>query len=157
MGVHSCGRKPECPKKPSVQAGNHHTLLNTTTVDNGSRTQVAAVRTLSTALLGHPCFRNISVYSSSKIPIVVALLLYKTEDQIYIRIDIMRPWKLRITFTQGFRFQKILLQSSISEIQTQNNVINKYRFWYPWFVYLRKICSNKGRIILKQRKFRPIF
>lgn len=41
---HWCGRKPECPiKNPCVQAGDHHILSHTTSVDHGNRSWVEAV------------------------------------------------------------------------------------------------------------------
>lgn len=57
---------------------------------------------------------------------------------------------LRIMFTQGLRFQKVFLQNSITEVKsfknTKNNVINKYRYCYSYFVCLRKICNDKGEL-----------
>lgn len=38
-------------------------------------------------------------------------------------------------------------------LKTQNdNVINKYRYLFPSFVYLRKMCHDKGSFIVKQKK-----
>lgn len=38
-------------------------------------------------------------------------------------------------------------------LKTQNNnVIKKYRYLFPSFVYLRKMCHDKGRFLVKQKK-----
>lgn len=71
----------------------------------------------------------------------------------------------RIIFTQGLKFPKNIwanfLQIPITEVKicfkNTKNAFNKYRKRYPCFVYLRKICYNKGRFILKQRIFGIFF
>lgn len=35
---------------------------------------------------------------------------------------------------------------------TKSNIINNYRYCFPCFAYLIKICYDKDRILLKQRK-----
>lgn len=60
----------------------------------------------------------------------------------------------RIIFTQGLKFPKNIwanfLQIPITEVKicfkNTKNAFNKYRKRYPCFVYLRKICYNKGYI-----------
>lgn len=41
--------------------------------------------------------------------------------------------------------------------RTKSNVINNYRYCFPCFAYLIKICYDKDRIVLKQRKLRLFF
>lgn len=49
--------------------------------------------------------------------------------------------------------QKIVLQSSISEVKRcLDNKNNKHRYWYPCWGYFSKMLW-KNRFILKQRKF----
>lgn len=70
---------------------------------------------------------------------------------------------LSTTFIRGLIFQKHILQSSISGVKSwykNNNVINRYQYWYSCFVYLRKIWFNKGRLIYNienSNYFSPIF
>lgn len=56
-----------------------------------------------------------------------------------------------------YSFTKINTWSQKILKTQKNNVINKYRYWYPCFIYLRKICYNKCKFILKRRKFGLIF
>lgn len=65
----------------------------------------------------------------------------------------------------GFKLSKIFVQNlQTLEVKkkcfkTKNkNAINKYQYWYLCFVYLRKICYTKGRLIFDiQMKFELIF
>lgn len=71
----------------------------------------------------------------------------------------------RIIFTQGLKFPKNIwanfLQIPITEVKicfkNTKNAFNKYRKRYPCFVYLRKICYNKGRFIYETEDIRTIF
>lgn len=101
-----------------------------------------------------------SDYSISVLNVMV--YLGRFTQGVNMHVDYILTCTLWITFTQGLRLKKMFLQSSIPEVKscftnTNNNVINKYWYWYPCFVYLRKICYDKGRLIFKQRKLGLFF
>lgn len=66
----------------------------------------------------------------------------------------------------GFKISKQIVLNIFKNFNTwrqhffktkNNNVINKYRDWYQCFAYLMKICYDKGKSVLEQRKFGQVF
>lgn len=66
----------------------------------------------------------------------------------------------------GFKISKQIVFNIFKNFNTwrqlffktkNNNVINKYRDWYQCFAYLMKICYDKGKSVLEQRKFGQVF
>lgn len=66
----------------------------------------------------------------------------------------------------GFKISKQIVLNIFKNFNTwrqlffktkNNNVMNKYRDWYQCFAYLMKIWYDKGKSVLKQRKFGQVF
>lgn len=63
------------------------------------------------------------------------------KDYVYLGFQISKKYFYKV---------QSLKSNTVFKIQN-NNVINKYQNWYPYFLHLRMICYLKGRFVLKRK------